>query len=459
MDKNINQEWLTRPTGDPFVDVGGYVIEYLQKEVYPKDSILQLIDRVTKIYVNTWNAKLNAFFLNSKVTQPAFKGARKIEETAKYFSALINESEPYETGFCRITGQEGKLFDAGRDNSIMSGSRTFINFHHAFERGLKLSKEVLIRLHFVPLGSVLLSGKVALIKSNKHSLTRLFVHQNIKNNLQNIASGANEGIYRSEFNNPANALFDFAKKAIIEAKEELVKGASLTLYHYTNFGASPEIDIYQMPSKIFLYYYHCNQISYKEDWKKFVRYHYKKSKHGPEKYIASKDVMINEKKNVTIEFDEFKTWNNIVYYKLLNNDSILPQFREWSKEHSINFDIIRLYQQIINNMKTETVNKILEIADFIIHERSEDGIKRIITRLDKSANGSQIRRVLLGLVKENHNRGNEPLISVEDYTEYLFPDTYNSREIRDLLLIAIYQKIHESSLKLELELETEEENE
>lgn len=452
----LKTEWLTKRTGDPFVDVGGYVIEYLQSEVYPDDSIVQLIDRATNIYVNSWDAKLNAFFLNSKITQPAFKGVRKIEETAKYFTSLINESEPYEQGYCRITGQEGMLFDAGRDNSIMSGSRTFINFHHAFDKGLKLSKEVLIRLHFVPLGSVILSGKVALIKSNIPRVTQLFVHQNIKNNLQNIASGAKEGVCKSEFKNPANALFDFAKKVILESKDELAQGAALTLYHFTNFGASPEIDIYQMPSKVFLYYYQCNQISYKEDWKTFVRHHYKNSKHTTAKYITSKDMIVDEKKNVAFPFEEYKTWYNIVYHRLLNNDSILPQFRKWSKEHPIHMDIVRLYQQIIKNMKTETINKILEIADFVIHERSEDGIKKVIKRLDKSGNGSQIRRVLISLAKENHNRGNPPLISVEDYTEYLFPDTYNAREIRDLLLIAIYQKIHESNLVVELEIESEE---
>ncbi|SHE83712.1 hypothetical protein SAMN05444274_102531 [Mariniphaga anaerophila] len=27
--KTIDYEWLTKPTGDPFADAGGYVIQYL----------------------------------------------------------------------------------------------------------------------------------------------------------------------------------------------------------------------------------------------------------------------------------------------------------------------------------------------------------------------------------------------------------------------------------------------
>lgn len=456
MSKTINEKWLTQPTGDPFVDIGGYVIEYLLENIYKGDTIEQLIDRVTKIYVNHWDAKLNTFFLNSKITQPAFKGSRKIEEANKYFNSLLTNTEPNEIGYCRITGQKTNLFDAGRDNSIMSGSRTFINFHHSFDKGLKLSKEVLIRLHFVPFGSELLSGKVALIKSSKPLITKLFVHKNIKNNLQNFATGLKSGVSKSEFKNPANALFDFVKYVVKESNEELKKGASITLYHFTNFGARPEIDVYKLPSNVFLFYCACFNYAYHADWQNFVRSHYKNSKFSNAKFDTDDGVFEFTKKGQAevIAYNDYKTWYNTIYHKLLEGETLLPNFRNWSKENKLHFDIIRLYQQIAQNMKKETIDKILQIADFIIKGRSEDGIKKIITRLDKATNGSQIRRVLLSLVKENYNKNsdkNQALISVEEYTEYLFPDTANAREIRDLLLIAIYQKLHESNVKVKLE--------
>ncbi|MGD9556400.1 MAG: hypothetical protein AB7V25_05240 [Mangrovibacterium sp.] len=134
----IDYAWLTRPTGDPFADAGGFAIEYLSGK-FPEKDILELINYITKIYVEKWNGKLNAFFLNSKITQPAFQGARKIEETNKYFEALIRETELFEIGFCRITGRETKLFFGGRDNSIMTGSGTLINFLHFFQNGISLS--------------------------------------------------------------------------------------------------------------------------------------------------------------------------------------------------------------------------------------------------------------------------------------------------------------------------------
>ncbi|HHU34745.1 MAG TPA: type I-B CRISPR-associated protein Cas8b1/Cst1, partial [Bacteroidetes bacterium] len=59
--KTIDYEWLTKPTGDPFADIGGYVIQYLWN-LYPDKDIVELIEFVTKIYVNNWEGKLHTFF-------------------------------------------------------------------------------------------------------------------------------------------------------------------------------------------------------------------------------------------------------------------------------------------------------------------------------------------------------------------------------------------------------------
>ena len=63
-----------------------------------------------------------------------------------------------------------------------------------------------------------------------------------------------------------------------------------------------------------------------------------------------------------------------------------------------------------------------------------------------------MRRFFGKLITENYNKGNEkPLITVKDYTDYLFSDVANSNEISDVLLIAIYQKMHELDKKIKIE--------
>ncbi|MBL7965469.1 MAG: type I-B CRISPR-associated protein Cas8b1/Cst1 [Prolixibacteraceae bacterium] len=465
--KTIDYEWLTRPTGDPFADAGGFAIEYLS-EKFPEKDILQLIDYITKIYVEKWDAKLNAFFLNSKITQGLFDSDRKKKETHNYFKNVIEETEFHEYGYCRITGKKTLLFFAGRDNTIMTGSGKFINFHHFFQKGISLSKEALIRIHFVPFACQQLQGKISLMQSSNETLSRLFVQITIERNLHEIGVGLSEGVAKSDFNKPANAIFDFVDSALSRLAEFREGNIlpSLTLYHFTNFGASPEIQLYQLPAKVFLFYRTCLQPRFKEDWQKFVHFHYYDGQHKGAKYNlqSGKFELVRSKETQVIDFDDYKQWFNRILNKLLIDENIRPEILRWARKHPFNFEIVSIYQQNIIGMKKETIIKIKELAAFLVREEDADKIKKRIKALDGAKNASGLRRFILkDVVAANYVAMNEnPIVTVDDYVNYLFPDGSFWAEIRDILLIAIYQELHErdlisEELKVELESEVDEE--
>lgn len=462
--------WLTGSTGDPFADTGGLVIKHLWTLPHLEDKdILGLIEYVANIYVNKWDGKLHTFFLNSTITQPAFKGQRKIDETLKFYKGLIEETVPFQEGYCRISGRKTRLFAAGRDNHLLSGSGTFVNFHHNFESGLFLSKEMMIRMFFVPLGVIQLSDKVAMLTSNYEKATEFFVEKNCIQNLQAISSGIAEGVLKSEFNNPANALFNFADsylnthlRNLLEGDEESLFNAAdvtLNLYHFTNFGASPEINIYVIESKVFKFYAFCNRIKIKKDWNKFLRNNYKNSKYKSASFNEEKEEW--NSKDEAIGFETYKIWRNSVLENLLNGKSILNGILRWNVKHSFPFIIVEKYQTIIKNMEKRAIDKIKQIADFIVIDRETDFITKSIKRLNGEKSSQGLRQFLLKLNSENYkNEATEPLITVQDYVEYLFPDSGNWREIRDILLIAIYEKLHEIHKEIDIPiLEDEEEPE
>ena len=445
---NDEKTYYTKPTGDPFADTGGYVIEQLWQLPNLKDkSISQLIEYATKIYVNNWNAKLQAFFLNSKITQAAFKGAKKIEEAIKYYNALLDETEPHQTGFCRILGIKTKLYSGGRDNSILSGSGTFLNFHHSFQNGVMLSKEVLIRMFFVPLGAQQLSDKIAVLSSNNQKVVKRFVRQNVRDNVSRIGSKSADGVLKSKFNNPASGLFDFVHSCLIKNEDlfEEEEDIEISLHHFTNFGPSPDIVLYNLSARLFSFYKKLLHRSIESDWKKFVRKHYYNSKYKDSIYDSKSELFISDKKKTSIQFDEYSTWVNWIYQDLLLGKNILPAILKWNKKHSFNFKIVRLYQINLKNMDNKTLDKIQSLADYIISD--EGKLKRRIGALNKAERVADIRRFILRLVDENHaNKNIEPLISLEDYVNYLFPDGTSAKEIRDLLLIDLYQKMHENKI-------------
>jgi CRISPR-associated protein Cst1 len=456
---NIN--WLTHPTGDPFADIGGLVIEYLQ-EKRPGKSIMDLIGEATSVYVKKWDNNLHSFFLNSTITHNSNKGQKGIDKTIAFYQGLIDGSNGAE-GYCRITGQKTKVFPGARDNHIMSGSATLVNFHHGFESGIQLSKEALIRIFFVPLGVEQLGDKVAALISNNEDVIRFLVRKNVDNNLMALGSNMSTSVLRSEFSNPTNAIFDYAnqcidnvRSAIFNEDEETnpVRGLTLNLYHFTNFGANPTINILTLPATVFAFYSYC-LIYHKADWQNFILRQYTSSKFKNADFDSYSQTWHNSKEEV--DYGTYKVWRNRIFEALLNaNSSIIRRaFLRHSKEHVFDFRIVEQFQINIQNMDKRALVKLKELANFIIADRSEDEIKKSITNLNREKSSAGLRRFLLKLISEynqTHNDDPKPLITLEEYVEYLFPDGRYWSEIRDLLLIAIYQRLHETNRKVEVDL-------
>jgi CRISPR-associated protein Cst1 len=458
LNNSVNTGAFTQPTGDPFADVGGYVIAYLNgHDAFKHLSLPELIGKVTDIYVRKWDAKLNALFLNSTITQGAFDSNRKVSETVNYFQKLLNDELEGKNGHCRITGQYARLYKAGRDNHILSGSGTFVNFYASFEPGLYLSKEVIVRIFFVALGIVKLGDKIALIYSNNQSVTEYFVQENCRRNLQNLTSAPEPGLLSSEFTNPANALFGFAEQCIRRMPDALAfnpntgiesKDTDLNLLHFTNFGAGPTIDLYALPATIFRFYASCLTVHNREDWQRFVRSYYGSSKFKTAKYRPAVNTWMDDK-GQPIEQDTYKNWRNRIFQKLLEGKPLHDEFIHWlwKRKQPLRFAIIEKYQLLIRNMEKQTLEKIKSLADFITVDRSDGDILKDVTRLNGCKNPNDVRQLLLRLVKRNYeSNAKDPILTVEDYAYYLFPDGIGWREIRDVLLIAVYQKMHELNL-------------
>lgn len=456
--QKINLEWLTRITGDPFADVGGIVIKILIREK-ATDNVLKLIEDVANIYVKDWQGKLNAFFLNSTITQPAFKGDQKITETKKFFKALLEESLPFEEGYCRILGEKTKLFTGGRGNHILSGSGTFINFHHAFQGGIMLSKEALIRMFFAPMGCVQLSDKIALLYSNTEELVEFFTASNIHENSRRIATKIADGISRSAFKNPSSALFDFAIKWIREAKRSDVENTELTLYHFTNFGASPEVVLHSFSASLFTFYVRVQHRMMKPDWDRFTHSHFYQ-KNASYRYESDTFEVTKKKETSTLGFEDFKTWRNSLYQSLLDGKSILKPMLSWvaKKHRPLNFEIVKRYQIILRDMNEKTLQIIERLADYVLRDSSN--IKKNLRNLQKPQKAHEFRTALRRLEEKNLAEKNpDTLFSLEEYALELFPDGTYWQEIQDLLLIAIYQKMHEQEIWLDNENLLIEENE
>ncbi|HEX4850325.1 MAG TPA: type I-B CRISPR-associated protein Cas8b1/Cst1, partial [Puia sp.] len=434
-----------------FTDAGGRVIEFLQHlPKFKNYTIIQLIEYIAHIYVNDWGAKLHPFFLNSTITQPAYKGDRKIQETLDYFTSLVEGTAFHKEGYCRITGTKSKLFSAGRHNHILAGSGTFINFNIDLQSGFYVRKEVLFRMFFVPFGTHRLADKIALITSNNPKVSDYFIYQNCLANLELLALNTSEGVLKSPMNNPANAIFRFAENYVQQIQSSLNNEeqhlfdtieSSLILYHFSNMGQKPEFSIYSLDSKAFRFYSDLSKGQYCDQWKKFVNAHYKPDK----KAFFDNESGKWERKGEEITFEEYSKWKNFVLNGLINNTSVVRYFLTWSEHNYFPFSIVKFYQTELRNMKKEHIDKIKAIADFIVTNCTEDLVAKYIGDLNKAMTRAEFQKTMLKLQTVSYEqKSDKPLLTIDEYSELFSQDSNSWVEIRNLMVIGVYQKLHEA---------------
>lgn len=451
----VNADWLTEITGDPFTDTGGHVINFLKNlPEFKSKSIMDLIEYATDIYIDDWDAKLHPFFLNSTITQAQFIGDRKRSETLKYFNGLIKETLAGKTGFCEISGKKTKLFPAGRNNQILGGSGTFVNFHINLQAAVYLSKEVLIRMFFVPLGIHRLADKIALVISNNEKVTEYFVFQNCINNLSVLKDKTSKGPLKSIFRNPANALFRFVDDYVRhldnnlntdEKKEFDPQSTSLNLYHFSNLGQKPEVVLYTMDNDIFSFYTYSNRPEHKKEWQEFVRANYNPD--NLKKLSFDQETkQWSTKEGEEITFEDYAKWRNFVLNALLNKFSLLKYFLKWSKYHLLPIEIIQMYQTTIRGMKKESVEKVEAVAEFIV-SNPQEYMEDTISSLNNVMSRMELRKIFLKVQSLAYQqKAKAALLSAEDYVENLFHPAASWSELRDLLVISIYQKRNQNNI-------------
>lgn len=443
--------------GDPFADVGAAVLQKLLAQ-HPGWQERDALKFATDVYVRNWQGKLDSFFQNSTITNAAFKGRQK-EKALEYYEGLL-DADTTDTGWCRISGKHESLFPGGRGTIVLAGSGAFLNFNHGFERGLKLSKSALLCIYFAPLGCIEVGGNPALVHSSRPEITALLAAGNLKGNLRPTSAELKPGLAKSSRGNAANALFAYVDEILNEVKQKASKlpngpSPALTLYNFTNFGAKPDVVLHHLSATVFDFYQQVTS-AFKEPWTWFVRAHYRSSRFkGARARPGTTALLLPGKPNeapTVVEPATYQAWSNSVYLRLLQGQSLLPLIRAWSRAHPFPFDLTAYYCEKILNMDRKTLELIAQVARYVATAMEDSAIKRTLTRLSTARTGSEVRLLLVGLQRRNYESdATEPLLRLDDYVRYLFPDGTSWREIRDLLLISLYEQLHENNRHVELE--------
>ncbi len=434
------------PTGDPFVDAGGNALKYW-KERQSDISLIQVIEEITEIYIKPWESKINAVFLNSKITHPSRKDQAKLKETVEYYHNIITLKNG-ENGHCRICGCKGLLFTTGRDQFCLSGSGHFVNYHHAHEEGIKICKDCSIKLFFLPITVISVGGKLALIQTTTQEGKNFWIEETVQQNIDKIGVNSSNGVLKSNYKNPRNAIFYYANR-IIEKINNTDISDTIQLYHFTNFGATPECDFFIISNPVFSFLSKAYKLC-KKEWALFIKQNY---------YLknATWDIQAdnwhNSKTNENIKEENYINNYNSIFQKLLESKSILKNLKYYYLKKILNKKNVdslmaTLYVWEVLKMKKEQVDLIKKIAQVIFNiGQKKQNLSKYLYMIEGAGKAYQLRLALIKIIKDNYLAGGEqPVIRLDEYVNYLFPDGQFWGEVRDLMLIYLYEKMHDEKI-------------
>jgi CRISPR-associated protein Cst1 len=439
------EESFFRITGDPFVDAGSLSLEVLQKQ-FPDKSVEDLYDFATDIYLKKWKKNLYTVFhtngvnkLGTDSLKTLFKNYLKEEKIFK------KNKEISEFGGCRICGRESVLYPQSREFFPIIGSGSLVNFYHSHENGIFLCANCAVKLLFMPQAVMYMGANLAVPGLKSKNIKKYWADETINKSLSDIGRNTSAGIVKSSYKNPKNALFAIATDLIIEmdAKDE-----SLQLFHFSNFGQSAYSTIYYLPHPVFTFMSKVIR-SCSTEWFLFVRRHYHIRQTNWD-YKSLRWIT----KDGTLEEKDYLNNKNQIFEMLLAEKSIIGVMCRYYRENfikgiKISTLMVDYYLKEVKHMEHEQMKLIKRLGKSIIEiARKEDNFKKYLTKIEGAGKAYQLRSVLISLVKKNYISGEEePLIRLSEYVEYLFPDGQYWGEVRDLLLIYMYELLHEENIK------------
>ena len=425
--------------GNPFVDAGVCgICEWLGSGVQPEQitatDLEQIINDVAPMMqTNVGWRNLHGIFPNSVLTNAAYRKQDQVELLKKECKDYLNTIlELEQAGDCMACGRRPANTRLSRTNIPLTGSGKLRNFYPTFTDGAGYCSACALAIQLSPLAFVATGGKFLTLHSNSWRALRSWTRVCVQDIRQQQLQQKINGCYNPGYANPRNGLFYMAREMVQFQEMRTDEHIAMQVYCFTNYNQGPELEIFYMPAPVFRFLRFVYQSEFKAAWQNIVRSGY----------------VVNWAKVKSEE--DYKNRTNRVYENLLQDRSILGSFLyRRSRKTRGNWKLLSLYLKEVRTMAQTQLDKIKQVGDFIADCIKKSGRDRRLRQLERAKSYGECRNILRYVIRDRIQQGaSEPLFSLDDYIEHLFPASDNFtatpwRETRDLLLFRIYETLHD----------------
>ena len=422
--------------GNPFVDAGvSAICAWTNRNA---DEITQAdLERIVAAFAPTmctsaWTKNLHSIFPGNAVTNPSVKdNLVKLRLSWENYLNAVNELG--ESGDCAGCGRRKSESQLIRKDVPMTGSGALRNYFPLFSEGMGYCAACALAIQFAPLAFVATGGKFLMLHSNSWRVQRFWARRCVEDIRGQILRKNVTGCFNMGYANPRNGLFAMTQELMSRYETRWsTDNAVMQIHCFSNYQQSPELESFLLPANVFRFLAYVWERQFKEAWREIVRSGYVK---------VNWDKVESE--------DDYKNRTNLVYERLLEGRSILGFFlNRPQRKIRGSWELVVLYLKEVRGMNEDRLATLKRVGDAIAGAIRQSGSTRRLGQLERAGSYRECRNILRFIIRDRIGQGQTvPLFSLDEYVEYLFPETGGEfrewTETRDLLIFRIYETLHD----------------
>lgn len=444
-------------TGHPLVDMGiASLLAFAQKrdpaELAPSD--IEKFGRfAAQAYFSPELASYLTVLFTSNFINPSFTAVRKTEfvrEILGSYKAAPNPALP----LCAYCGRASVRL-AHRDLVPMLTGREAINFFPGGAPGLALCGQCILALQALTIGAPMCSGRALVISTDDPELTLLLVRAWQPEIRKRVQLSEQTGRKLPPLTRPLSRTVEALTS--IETERRDFGSSSISVFHLSNSGQGPQVDIYHLPSVVVRFIQKARAARYSSVWRELVHRAWEvlpkpkgvEKAAGEEKKPARNYLYedLFELPDRSAEFVRIYLLRRSKQYARDPGDS-RRNYMGWHDYLPGLWDFTCLFLREVMAMDVERIEAIRKLGDALADEIATENDRRLWGNIYRANAYWQTRKTLIQASQRRLRRGLTPVISLDEFLE-VFEEgeelpRVDWRLAWDLVLIRLIEKLYEA---------------
>lgn len=467
--KKVDLHW----TFHPIVDVGVATLTAFAEKESPDDVTFEDLEKFAEYAERAYFTPAISGYLTVLFTSNFINPSWTLKKKKEYIGKILRSFKVKPDRFlppCVYCGRQSirlptsKL--AYRDLVPMLMARGIINFFPKGNSGLPLCGLCTTSIQAIAIGAPMVSGRALIVSSDDPTLTLALIKKWLPETRARIQLAEATGQKPPNISRPLTQVIE-ALTSLERERAYWRDDAGVTIYHLTNSGQGPDIDIYELPFNITKFIMRAQSVKYRDIWNEIVSsgwelieiYKEKEKKRGrkpkAKAKISSEDQLV--RRNYLFE-DLFTLPNEagrfIRIYFLRQPPSFKQKadprihYKGWKDAKYIKWNLTELFLEEVVGMEKNRIEAIRKLGDRIAKEIILNNDKKLWWDIYNCQRPAEMRNILIRQSQKCIKSGKEPLIRFEPFLE-IFEEGEELVRVDwklawDLMLIRVIEQLYEN---------------